>query len=150
MLGGTVWNLIVVLAITRWVEFARVIRGEVLSLREREFVEGARASGNSESSVILWHILPNVLPTVIVIGTLTLARVIYAEAALSFLGLGIQPPTPTLGEMVAEGRKYMDRAWWVSTFPGISITLIVLGANLLGDWLRDQIDPSLRSQGDDE
>ncbi|MFQ5692441.1 MAG: ABC transporter permease [Nitrospinota bacterium] len=148
VIGGSILNLILVLAITRWVDFARIIRGEVLSLKEREFVEGARALGNRASVIIFKHILPNVGPTIIVIGTITMARTIYSEAALSFLGLGIPPPTPTLGDMVAEGRKYLARAWWVTTFPGLAITLIVLGANLLGDWIRDRTDPTLRNRVD--
>lgn len=145
VLGPSLRNLIIVLGVTGWVAYARIVRGEVLSVREREFVEAARATGASHARIILRHILPNVTASIIVVSTLRVATVILAEATLSFLGVGVQPPTPTWGGMVSEGRNYITSAWWVSAFPGIAIAVAVLGINLLGDWLRDVLDPRLRS-----
>jgi peptide/nickel transport system permease protein len=144
-LGPGLRNVIIVLGITGWVVYARVVRGEVLSVREKEFVEGARAVGASHGRILLFHILPNVSASIIVISSLRVAAMILLEATLSFLGLGVQPPTPTWGGMVAEGRDLIYRAWWVSTFPGIAIVIAILGINLLGDWLRDVLDPRLRT-----
>lgn len=144
VLGPSLPNLIVVLALTGWTRFARVTRGEVLSLREREFVLSARAAGARPLRILLRHILPNVITAVIVLATLELARVIILESALSFLGLGVQPPQASWGRMLADGRSYISTAWWLTTFPGLAIMLLVLGVNLLGDWMRDYFDPKLR------
>ena len=140
-LGPSLQNLIIVLALTGWVRYARIIRGQVLSLREREFVLSARAIGASPLRIMLHHILPNVLTPALVVATLELARVIVMEAALSFLGLGVQPPSPSWGRMLAEGRTLISSAWWITTFPGVAILLTVLSVNLVGDWLRDHFDP---------
>lgn len=140
-LGPSLQNLIIVLALTGWVRYARIIRGQVLSLCEREFVLSARAIGASPLRIMLHHILPNVLTPALVVATLELARVIVMEAALSFLGLGVQPPSPSWGRMLAEGRTLISSAWWITTFPGVAILLTVLSVNLVGDWLRDHFDP---------
>jgi peptide/nickel transport system permease protein len=142
-LGPSLLNVIVVMAVTRWVQFARVVRADVLSIREREFVSGARARGNRSLRLLLRHVLPNALTPCIVVATLELAFMIIYESALSFLGLGVQPPTPTWGWMLADGRNYIGTAWWLATFPGFAIMLTVLAVNLLGDWLRDTLDPRL-------
>jgi peptide/nickel transport system permease protein len=133
-----------VMAVTRWVQFARVVRADVLSIREREFVSGARARGNRSGRLLLRHVLPNALTPIIVVATLELAFMIIYESALSFLGLGVQPPTPTWGWMLADGRNYLATAWWLATLPGLAIMLSVLAVNLLGDWLRDTLDPRLK------
>ena len=143
-LGASLVNVILVMAVTRWVQFARVVRADVLSIREREFVSGARARGNRSLRLLLRHVLPNALTPIIVMATLELAFMIIYESALSFLGLGVQPPTPTWGWMLADGRNYIATAWWLATFPGLAIMLTVLAVNLLGDWLRDTLDPRLK------
>ena len=143
-LGPSLLNVILVMAVTRWVQFARIVRADVLSLREREFVAGARARGNRSLRLLLRHVLPNALTPIIVVATLELAFMIIYESALSFLGLGVQPPTPTWGWMLSDGRNYVATAWWLATFPGLAIMLTVLAVNLLGDWLRDTLDPRLR------
>ena len=143
VLGPSLQNIIIVMAITGWVIYARVVRAEILSLREKEFVIATRAVGGSNGRIIFQHLLPNVIPQCIVIVTLEMARMIIMEAALSFLGLGIQPPTPTWGGMLADGRVYLATSWWLATFPGLVIMLVVLGINLLGNWLRDVLDPRL-------
>jgi peptide/nickel transport system permease protein len=143
-LGPSLFNVILVMAVTRWVQFARIVRADVLSIREREFVSGARARGNRSLRLLLRHVLPNALTPIIVVGTLELAFMIIYESALSFLGLGVQPPTPTWGWMLADGRNYIATAWWLATFPGLAIMLTVLAVNLLGDWLRDTLDPRLK------
>jgi peptide/nickel transport system permease protein len=143
VLGPNLQNIIIVMGITGWVIYARVVRAEILSLREKEYVLAVRALGGSNSRIIFKHLLPNVMPPIIVIITLEMARMIIMEAALSFLGLGIQPPTPTWGGMLADGRVYLSTSWWLATFPGLVIMLVVLGINLLGNWLRDILDPRL-------
>ncbi|HET6365792.1 MAG TPA: ABC transporter permease [Pseudomonadales bacterium] len=143
-LGPSLLNVILVMAVTRWVQFARIVRADVLSIREREFVSGARARGNRSLRLLLRHVLPNALTPIIVVATLELAFMIIYESALSFLGLGVQPPTPTWGWMLADGRNYVATAWWLATFPGLAIMLTVLAVNLLGDWLRDTLDPRLK------
>ena len=143
-LGPSLLNVILVMAVTRWVQFARIVRADVLSIREREFVSGARARGNRSVRLLLKHVLPNALTPIIVVATLELAFMIIYESALSFLGLGVQPPTPTWGWMLADGRNYVATAWWLATFPGLAIMLTVLAVNLLGDWLRDTLDPRLK------
>lgn len=144
VLGSSLKNIVFVLGITSWVSYARVVRAEVLTLRTREFVAAAQALGGGGARVIFRHLLPNVLTPVIVIATLEVARMIILESALSFLGLGVQPPTPTWGGMLADGRAYLSTAWWLATIPGLCIMLCVLGINLLGDWLRDVLDPRLQ------
>src|SRR5437773_4653698 len=134
------------MAITPWMISARVVRGISLGLREREFVQAARAIGARDSRIIVRHILPIVAAPLLVIWTLEVARVILMESALSFLGLGVPPPTPTWGRMLAEGRDYLTMAGWIAVFPGLAIMLTVLGINFLGDGLRDLLDPRLRRQ----
>lgn len=146
VLGTGLAQIILVLAIAGWPTYARVIRAEVLALAEREFVMAARAAGAPERLILLRHVLPNVLPTTLVLATLQLPVVIIWEAALSFLGLGIQPPTPSLGQMLGESQEVVWQAWWMPTIPGLAITLVVLAFNLIGDRLRDVLDPRLRGQ----
>jgi len=139
--GPGIVSIIAIIALTSWVEYARVVRGATLSLREQAFVEGAFAVGLRSPVVMLRHVLPNVLSPVIIVATLQLGRAIILESTLSFLGLGIQPPMPSLGSMLADGRRYLDTAWWVATMPGLAIMFLVLSSNLLGDSLRDVLDP---------
>lgn len=147
MLGANFRNLILVLAITSWVLFSRVIRAEVLSIRNRDFVEAGRAIGATDTHLVRRYIAPNLVGTVTVIATLTIARVIISEASLSFLGVGIQPPTPSWGGMLSEGRGYLSVAWWIATLPGIALMMTVIAVNLLGDALRDVLDPRLSGDG---
>ncbi len=144
ILGPSAFNVVLVLGVTGWVVYARVVRGRVLSLKETEFIAAAHAIGARDPRIIFRHVLPNVMTPVIVLATLEVATVIIAEATLSFLGVGIQPPTPTWGGMLADGKLYLRNAWWVSTIPGVTITVVVLSINLLGDWLRDTLDPRFR------
>jgi peptide/nickel transport system permease protein len=146
LLGANLRNLVIVMTITTWMIYARVVRGLTLTLREREFVQAVRALGAHDTRIVARHILPNVLAPVLVIWTLEVARVILMESALSFLGLGVPPPTPTWGRMLAEGRDYLTVASWISIFPGLAIMVTVLGINFLGDGLRDLLDPQLRQQ----
>lgn len=140
----SVFLIVTALALTQWPSTTRLVRGEILSLREREFAEAARALGFSSSRIIFRHLLPNALAPIIVAATLGIGNTIVLEAGLSFLGLGIQPPTPSWGTMVADGRNYLLNAWWIATFPGLAIVLVVLGFNLVGDGIRDAMDPRLR------
>lgn len=144
VIGAGLQNVVIVLGVAGWMTYARIVRGSVLAVREKEFVEAARAIGAGSLRVIARHILPNVLSPVIVIATFNVANAIIAEAALSFLGLGVEPSIPTWGGMLAEGRTYLASAWWLATFPGLAIMVSVLGINLLGDWARDALDPRLR------
>jgi peptide/nickel transport system permease protein len=141
VLGPSLTNIVIVLAITGWVVYARVVRAEILSLRTREFVLASRALGGSAARTIVRHLLPNVVPFVIVIATLEVGRMMLLESALSFLGLGVRPPTPSWGAMLAEGRLYLGTAWWLATFPGLAISMTVISLNVVGDWLRDLLDP---------
>ena len=143
VLGPSLRNIIIVIGVSSWVVYARVVRGEVLSIREREFVQAAIALGSRDGRVLVRHVLPNAFTPWLVVATLDMARVIVIESALSFLGLGVQPPTPTWGGMLADGRVYLSTAWWLATFPGLAILVTVLGINLLGDGLRDTLDPRL-------
>lgn len=133
--------LIIVIGLTNWVTYARVVRGEVLSIKEREFVKASKSIGTNSLTIMLQHILPNILSSFIVISTLSVATTIVLEASLSFLGLGIQPPDVSWGGMLTDGRNYLATNWWLATFPGIAITITVLGIIFLGDWLRDVLDP---------
>jgi peptide/nickel transport system permease protein len=143
-MGPSFFNVITAIAIVLWARYARVMRGEVLSLKERDFIAQARITGCSALRIVVVHLFPNTLNTLIVLLTLQIGYVILVEASLSFLGAGIPPPTPAWGSMVAEGRDYITRAWWVSFFPGGAIMAVVLSLNLLGDWVRDTLDPKLR------
>jgi peptide/nickel transport system permease protein len=144
VVGPSFALLLGVLALGQWPHFARQVRAEALSLRERDYVQLARVAGASTPRILLRHILPGVFSTVIVIATNQVGSVILAEAGLSFLGVGVPPPTPTWGGMIAEGRLYLTQAWWISAFPGIAIALTVLSLVFMGDWLRDRLDPTLR------
>jgi peptide/nickel transport system permease protein len=146
VLGPSFPTLVVVIGLSGWVDYARVLRSQVLVLRSREFVDAIHALGGAVPRIVARHILPNVLSTLVVIGTLQLARAIVLEATLSFLGLGIQPPTPSWGGMIQEGREYLDSAWWISIFPGCLLLLTSLVVSRSGDWLRDLLDPTLRSE----
>lgn len=139
-----VGTVIIVIGSLTWANYARQVRGEVLTVKERDFVVLARSIGSSNFRIMSRHILPNVFNTVIVLGTLQVGGVILLEATLSFLGLGVPPPDPSWGQMVAEGRNYIVVAWWISVFPGLAIMFTVLSMNLTGDWLRDRLDPRLR------
>src|ERR1700676_3678225 len=146
MLGPSMWNIIIILGAVYWTRYARVIRGEVLSLREREFVKLAEIAGASRARVIRRHIIPNVLNTAMFLASLTIGVVIIAEASLSFLGVGVPPPQPAWGSMLAEGRSMlMVGDWWLTIFPGLGILLVVLATQLLGDWLRVRLDPQQRN-----
>jgi peptide/nickel transport system permease protein len=142
--GPSFQAVILVVAFVLWAYFARQVRAEVLSLRERDFVARARVAGASHGRIILRHIFPNVVNTVVVMATLQVGVVILLEASLSFLGIGVPRPTPAWGLLVADGRQLVVSAWWISMFPGFAILLTVLSVNLLGDWLRDRLDPKLR------
>ncbi len=144
-LGPSFTNLILVLALVMWARFARLVRGEVLTWKEREFVALARVAGCSSFRILRRHIFPNVVNSLMVLATLQVGWVIIVEASLSFLGAGIPPPTPSWGAMISGGRSYINTAWWLSFFPGIAIVLLVLSINLLGDWLRDFLDPKMRN-----
>jgi peptide/nickel transport system permease protein len=146
VLGPSMWNIIIILGFVYWTRYARVIRGEVLSLREREFVKLAEIAGAGRRRVIRRHILPNVLNTTMVLASLTIGVVIIAEASLSFLGVGVPPPQPAWGLMLSEARPtLMTGKWWLTVFPGTCILLVVLATQLLGDWLRVRLDPQLRN-----
>ena len=144
VLGPSFINLVIVIGLSGWVTYARFARGQVLSVREKEFVEAIRAQGGSQWRIVWRHILPNILSPLIVVATLDLARTIILESTLSFLGLGIQPPTPSWGGMLSDGREYLLSAWWIATFPGVALMLTALSFNRLGDWIRDLTDPRLR------
>jgi len=145
-LGQGVINIIIALMVSRWVQYCRVVRGEVLSLKERDFVTAAKALGARDFYVLLRHVMPNTLASVTVVATFGMAIVIISEASLSFLGLGVPAHIPTWGSMLSEGRSYMNRAPWLTIFPGMAIFVTVFGINLLGDGLRDVLDPKLRRQ----
>jgi peptide/nickel transport system permease protein len=145
IVGPSEFNIVIILGLVYWTRYARVVRGEVLSLKERDFVRLAIVAGCSKWTIMRRHILPNVLNTAIVLATLMLGVVIVTEAALSFLGVGVPPPKPAWGLMLADGKKgLMAGYWWLTVFPGVCIVLMVLAANLLGDWLRVKLDPQLR------
>jgi peptide/nickel transport system permease protein len=142
--GPGLRNLVLALGLTGWVEYARLVYGLVLTIKGRQFIEAAGALGARDGRIVVRHLLPNLVSSIIVMSSLQLGRKILEAAGLSFLGLGVQPPTPDWGVMVAEGLESIERAWWVSTFPGLAILLLVLGTNTFGDWLRDYLDPQAR------
>ncbi len=145
--GAGLWNIVIILTLVFWSRYARQVRAEVLSLRERDFVKLAEVTGASRVRIMLKHILPNVMNTVMVLFSLTIGVAIIIEASLSFLGVGVPPPTPAWGLMMADGKgPLISGHWWISVFPGIAIMLLVLAANLLGDWLRVRLDPQLRNR----
>lgn len=144
--GANLQNIILVIAIVYTPQYARLIRGDVLSVKEEEFVEAARGTGLSEMKVLAKHVIPNAFTAVFVQATFHVATAIIFEASLSFLGLGVQPPTPTWGVLIADGRQYLPEGWWISTFPGLAIMFTVLAFNIFGDGLRDEIDPQSETQ----
>jgi peptide/nickel transport system permease protein len=144
VVGTSPGALVSVLALSGWVLYARTVRAAVLTIRQLDYVEAARTLGASDLRVVVRHILPNTLAPILVIGSSQFATMVLLESGLSFLGLGVQPPQPSWGAMLAEGRDYLSNAWWLATVPGMAISLVVLGANLLGDGLRDLLDPRLR------
>jgi peptide/nickel transport system permease protein len=146
VLGASLRNLVFALAATGWMVYARVVRGTALSLKQREFVDAARAIGARNLRIAFVHILPNVLTPVLVLITLEMARMVLMEASLSYLGLGVPPPAPSWGRMLSDSRDYMMLAYWITLFPGLAIMLTVMGINFLGDGLRDALDPKLRTQ----
>jgi len=145
LLGMGLRNIVITLILTGWVTYARLVRGEVLSIKEKEYIEGARAIGQSTLPIIVRHVLPNVFTPIIIMCSLQMSQVIVAEATISFLGFGVQPPTPAWGNMLSAGREYLLNAWWMTTFPGAALALTALGVNLFGDWLRDTLDPRLQT-----
>ena len=143
VIGPGLLTIILILGFTGWVSYSRVVRGEVLRLRQEEYTTAARALGQTDAVILVRHVLPNVTASIIVLSTLQVATSILAESSLSFLGLGVQPPTVTWGGMLADGRQHVGGAWWLATFPGFAITATVLGIVFTGDWLRDVLDPRL-------
>lgn len=143
LLGIGLRNIIITLIVTGWVVYARLVRGEVLALKEQQFIEATRALGQSDLLILFGHLLPNVITPIIVVSSLQVSQIIVAEATISFLGFGIQPPTAAWGNMLSEGRNYLINAWWLATFPGIALAITALGINLTGDWLRDTLDPKI-------
>jgi len=143
MLEPSIWYIMIIIGLTGWMGVARLVRAEVLSLRERDFILAARAIGASDRRIIFRHILPNALSPVIVAATLGVAGAILTESALSFLGIGVQPPTPSWGNMLTSGKDYLEFAWWLSLFPGLAILITVIAYNLVGEGLRDALDPRI-------
>jgi peptide/nickel transport system permease protein len=146
VLGPSFVTIVVVISLAGWVGYARILRSQVLGLRSREFVDAVHALGGSVLRIVWKHVVPNILSSIVVIATLELGRAIVLEATLSFLGLGIQPPTPSWGGMVQEGREYLDSAWWISTCPGLVLMAATIVVSRTGDWLRDLLDPTLRGE----
>jgi peptide/nickel transport system permease protein len=144
ILGPSKENMILILVILGWAGYARILRGEVLRMREQDFIKLAVTAGSSNLRIMLVHIFPNIINSLVVLATLQLGIVIIAESSLSYLGVGVPPPDPAWGTMVAEGRRYIGHAWWLITFPGLAILLVVLSCNLVGDWLRVRLDPKFR------
>lgn len=145
ILGPSIFNVILVLALTSWINYAKVVRGDVLQLRGREFVQAARVLGIPRYRIIFRHILPNVMSSFLVVASFQVAALIIAESSLSFLGLGVPNSIPTWGTMLADGREYVRDAWWLAVFPGVAIMLAALSFNIIGDGLRDLLDPTIRS-----
>ncbi len=144
LLEPSIWNIMVIIGLTSWMGVARLVRAEFLSLKEREFIQAARALGAKDSRIIFRHLLPNALAPVMVSATLGVAGAILTESALSFLGLGVQPPTPSWGNILTAGKDNIEIAWWLSVFPGLAILVTVLSYNLLGEGIREAIDPRLK------
>lgn len=144
ILGLGLRNIVITLVIAGWIEYARIARGETLVVREREYVQAAHVIGVSRARMFLVHVLPNIVTPLIVISTLQVARFIIAEASISFLGFGVQPPTPAWGSMVSEGLDYIYSAWWLITLPGLALAIVALAVNITGDWLRDTLDPRIQ------
>jgi len=144
VIGPGLTNLVLVLGLTGWSTYARIVRAEVLSLREREFIQAARAVGVADRRVLLKHVLPNTLGPIMVLASFGVASNIITESSLSFLGIGVKPSTPTWGSILADGRDYIRDAWWLTTFPGLATMITVGSVNIIGDWLRDYLDPKLR------
>lgn len=144
-LEPSIWNIMIIIGLTGWMGITRLVRADFITLREREFVQAARVIGAGDSRIIFIHMLPNAMASILVAATLGIAGAILTESALSFLGIGVQPPTPSWGNMLTAGKDNIDIAWWLSLFPGIAILLTVLGFNLLGEGIRDSLDPRLRS-----
>jgi peptide/nickel transport system permease protein len=144
ILEPSIWNIMIVIGVTGWMGVARLVRAETLSLKSRDFVQAAKALGESDVKIMVKHILPNTLAPILVAATLGVAGAILTESALSFLGLGVQPPTPSWGNILTAGKDNIEFAWWLSLFPGIAILITVLGYNLLGEGIRDSIDPRLK------
>jgi peptide/nickel transport system permease protein len=143
-IGPSFWGVVCVVGLILWSHYARLVRGEVIAWKQRDFVSLARITGCSDARIILVHLLPNVMNSVVVLSTLQVGWAIVAEASLSFLGAGIPPPTPTWGGMLAEGRNYLETLWWISVFPGAAMMLVVLSFNMFGNWLRDAFDPKMQ------
>ncbi len=146
VVGPSLTNLVIVMGLSGWPRFARIVRGSVLTVRHLEFVDAARAIGASQLRIMARHILPNIMSAIIVYASFEVARMILLEATLSFLGLGVQPPTPTWGGMISEGRRYVNQSWTVAVAPGIAIAAVILAFNILGDALRDALDPQLEDR----
>jgi peptide/nickel transport system permease protein len=144
MLGPGFWNLILALSFKSWVEFFRLVRGEVLAEKTKEYVEAAKVLGMNDIKIILSEILPNIVHSILVLGTLRIGYLIIMEASLSFLGLGIPPSIPAWGSMIESGRNHMFNAYWISTYPGIALVILVLAINMFGEGLRDILDPRLK------
>lgn len=142
IVGSSLPLLIALMIVSQWVQYARVVRGSVLSLREREFIQASRAFGLPDMRILFLHVLPNAFGPVLILMTLNVANNILLESSLTFLGLGVDPLVPSWGGMLADGRTYLQTAWWVTLFPGLAIMMTVLGLNLIGDWLRDNLDPT--------
>lgn len=147
-IGPSIWNIMIVIGVTSWMGVARLVRAEFLSLKEREYVLAAKALGASDSSIIFGHIMVNSMAPVIISAVLGIASAVLVESALSFLGIGVQPPIPTWGNILTLGKDNIEIAWWLSVFPGLAILITVLGYNLLGEGIRDSIDPRLWDSGD--
>ena len=144
ILGPSLWTIILTLGVTSWVQYVRIVRAETMSLRDREFVQAAFATGVSPARTLIRHVLPNISSSITVLATFEVARTVILESALSFLGLGVSPDTPSWGNMLADGRQFLDTAWWMGLFPGLAIMTTVLGVNVFGDGLRDVLDPRTR------
>jgi peptide/nickel transport system permease protein len=144
VLEPSIWNIMVIIGITGWMGITRLVRADFISLKERDFVQAARAIGASDFRIIFVHILPNAMASILVAATLGIAGAILTESALSFLGIGVQPPTPSWGNILTAGKDNIDIAWWLSLFPGLAILVTVLGYNMLGEGIRDTLDPRLR------
>ncbi len=143
-LEPSIWNIMIVIGLTGWMGVTRLVRADFISLRERDFVQAARAIGANDTRIIFMHILPNALASILVAATLGIAGAILTESALSFLGIGVQPPTPSWGNILTAGKDNIDIAWWLSLYPGLAILITVVGYNLLGEGIRDATDPRLK------